>query len=135
MIDVSERQDLKRLLTEMTGSFLQYVAQSWPWSSDDSGSVSDQILAIAAGQRDDIQAIVDHLHAEREFFDLGTYPTDYTDLHYIDVQHLLEELVKSQTHTVELTREIAGRHGDLLTNILQHEEQLLAELKQLHAPA
>jgi len=87
---------LNNVLIDMACSFLQYVAEAWPWVSTQDHSVEEQVNAIAARQRQDVAEIVALLTAREQFIDFGSFPTEYTDLQFIALEALFDSLHGSQ---------------------------------------
>ena len=131
MATSNELHDLGELLGQLTGSFLQYVGESWPWAADDSLEARGKIHELVDQQKDDIQAIVDHLDHNGVSPEFGAFPTSFTDLHYIDIAHLIEELVSHHEADLKLLREIANRNPGLLDEIIANHESTVEELKKL----
>ncbi len=87
---------LNGVLIDMARSFLQYVAESWPWVSSDGQSVESQVLVIAERQRQDVADIAALLNEREHFIDFGSFPTEYTDLQFIALGALFEPIHNSQ---------------------------------------
>lgn len=92
---------LNGVLIDMARSFLQYVAEGWPWVDSQSQSVEDQVLVIAERQRQDVADIAALLTAREHFIDFGTFPTEYTDLQFLALESLFENLHSSQNSVCE----------------------------------
>jgi len=131
MATTNEQHDLAELLAQLSGSLLQYVDESWSWAATGTEDVRDTVEAAAARQRNDIQAIVDCLDADGVSPEFGTYPTSFTDLHYIDIAFLLKQLVADHAGKAELVHQATQKHPELLSEIDQDHQQILTELKKL----
>lgn len=130
---------LNGVLIEMARSCLQYVAEAWPWVDEQQQSLEDQVLALAARQRQDAAEIVDELN-EREYpVDLGTFPTEYTDLQFLSLESLFKPLLRSQQLVTDaldaavqqLTALNDHRAVELLRAIEIRQSELTAALKDL----
>ncbi|MCP4787991.1 MAG: hypothetical protein GY903_07585 [Fuerstiella sp.] len=88
---------LNNVLIDMARSFLQYVAEAWPWVSTQDQSVEEQVNAIAARQRQDVADIVSLLTEREHFIDFGSFPTEYTDLQFLALEAMFDSLHSSQT--------------------------------------
>ena len=86
---------LNSALIDMSRSFLQYVAEGWPWVGADQQAVGDQVLALAASQRDDVAAIVELLNDREQFIDFGSFPTEYTDLQFLALDTMASNAARS----------------------------------------
>lgn len=87
---------LNDVLIELSRGFLQYVAESWPWVEEQSQAIGQQVDALAASQRQDVTCIVELLLLREWAIDFGSFPTEYTDLHFISLSSLLQWLNRSQ---------------------------------------
>ncbi|MCA9050911.1 MAG: hypothetical protein KDA89_19375 [Planctomycetaceae bacterium] len=124
-------------LIEMARSFLQYVAEAWPWVSTQSQHIEAEIIALAARQRQDVADIVNLLTEREHFIDFGSFPTEYTDLQFLSLQALFSRLHHSQAvvvETVSRALQTAQQKGDedavgLLTVVEGRQKELAAALK------
>lgn len=130
---------LNNVLIDMTRSFLQYVAEAWPWVNSDAQSVEQQVLVIAARQRQDVAQIVDLLTAREHFIDFGSFPTEYTDLQFLALESIFDWLHNSQrtvldsiAAAIEVLRSAGDEEGvNLLQLVEQHQKEDAAALKEL----
>ncbi len=139
MTDVSTNSTINTVLISLSRSFLQYVAESWPWVDASVLRVEEQVRDLAASQRKDVAALV-HVLTERDcHIDLGAYPTEYTDLHFISLSTLLEWLLSGQTQVIDRLRAAADYlkeaddriAGELLEAIANRQSNVTSRLKQL----
>jgi len=132
---------LNRVLIDMGRSFLQYISDAWPWVDPQWQSVQDQVMVIAARQRQDVGDIVDLLTDREHYIDFGTFPTEYTDLQFLALDSIFEMLHKSQAIVcdsvargiTETTVEGDTVAADLLTAVSTRQKEASAALKELHA--
>ena len=141
---------LNGVLIDMSRSFLQYVAESWPWVDAQSQSVEEQVMVIAARQRQDVGDLVALLTAREHFIDFGTFPTEYTDLQFLALESLFDHLHHSQSSVcnsisaalsqldgsgddaaIDLLKAIEGRQKEAATAL----KELQTQLKETEAPA
>jgi len=129
--------DTSQLIVDIGRSFLQYCSECWPWTSVDTEGARDRILQLAARQRDHVAALIDLLKERDHEFRLGTYPTEYTDLHYVGLDYLLDQLKQNQSGIAKKVMGIgAGISGDnelsdLLYRVGKGEEKILTALVDL----
>lgn len=129
--------DTSQLIVDIGRSFLQYCSECWPWTSVDTEGARDRILQLASRQREHVAAMIDLLIAREHEFRMGTYPTEYTDLHYIGLEYLLDQLKENQAAiTKNVMRIGAGISGDnelsdLLYRVGKGEEKILRALVEL----
>ncbi len=127
---------VNELLIAIGRSLLQYTADAYPWSPANK-DLRETILNLAHQQQNSVRKIVHWLDDEGETIDYGTYPVDYTSLHYVSAAFLLKYMVSNQTSivdlaTVECSEEDAETaHHLFLAEILANEQSILDALKKL----
>ncbi|MEO1994486.1 MAG: hypothetical protein ABGZ17_04350 [Planctomycetaceae bacterium] len=132
---MAEHLELKQLLITVARSFLQYADEACLWSS----SAAPHLAKLAAGQRQDVVRIVTHLQQFAPGVEFGTYPTSYTDLHFISLEFLVHQLVRNQTGLVNQIEGLLGAaiedasESSLLADMLSNEREILDGIKQLAA--
>jgi DNA-binding ferritin-like protein len=128
---------LNDLLIEMGRSLLQYVGECWPWTGDEHADIHKKLSELIARQQENVTTLATELHSHRTDVDLGTYPTEHTDLHYVGVDFLIDHLVANQEHVVATVQETAEAVADdprlaqLLAPIVKDEQEILDELEKL----
>ena len=138
MAETEKNQELQDLLVYLTRSMLQYVGECWPWTGNhpEERQVIDELVAR---QRSEIAKLVDLLDARRQPIDFGSYPTEFTDLHYLALDHLLGELIEAEQALVEtieqISRDCAGdaEAETVVKEILAAERENLERLRELAA--
>lgn len=120
---------LNPLIVAMGRSFLQYVGEAWPWADDSALARRETILSLVGRQQCDIAALVNAQMDAHIEVDFGAFPTEYTDLHYIDVDVLLAELIRNQKAVIDQL--VAFGHADCptLSRVLENERGILSELE------
>jgi len=88
------------LLVELHRSLVQYAAEAWPWARSGDQKLAGTVQWLAKRQRDDASLIVELLNSRRHPVDLGMYPLEYGNLHYVDLEFLYAALVDNQTGIV-----------------------------------
>ena len=137
MSNHSQNEALNDLLIEIGRSFLQYVGECWPWTAGHSAETRASVDQLVERQKADVAALADFLTASNHPVDFGTYPTDYTSLHFVDLDYLLETIVQNQSSVLEATREAADAAtgsetvNGLVSEIVESETAILSGLKQL----
>ncbi len=132
---------LNRVLRELSGSFLQYVGEIWPWSSagPDGDKLQATVNQCVARQRQSIKLLADYLVPRQDRVEMGQFSSTFTDLHFVSLQFLLKQLIASQTQIVEsLSRAVTllpvgDECRELLSAVRQNEQDNLASLKQASA--
>lgn len=96
---------LNDLLIDVGRSLLQYVGESWPWTSEDEADVGTSVQRIVAEQRGTVLQLAELLDSRGHRIAYGQYPSEYTSLHYVALDYLLDQLVAQQQ---DLAAELAG---------------------------
>lgn len=128
--------DLNRLVVDLGRSLLQYVGESWPWVPGDAARAEEALQRLVQRQRESVARLTELLIRRNGSIDFGTFPTEYTDLHYVALDYLLEQLIESEQGLVaEVEHARAGcddaEASPLLDEILADERGILEELRQL----
>ncbi len=129
---------LNRVLRDLSGCFLQYAAEIWPWTSvgADGAKLKSVVDACVVRQRQSIGLLSEYLAPRQTRIEFGSFSADFTDLHYVSLHFLLKHLIASQTLIVELLNRAVTMlpSGDepqgILVAVRQNEQDNLAALKQ-----
>ncbi len=132
---------LNRALRDLSGSFLQYVGEIWPWTSV--GSSGDQLKSVVdscvARQRQSVAQISSYLASRQPRVEYGSFSAEFTDLHYVSLQYLVKQLIVRQSALVEFLNRSATLlpSGDdsqqVLATAYRNEQETLTALKQVAA--
>lgn len=128
---------LNDLLIDLGRSLLQYVGESWPWTSADEAAEQAQIDALVAEQRESVRTLTELLAARGHLIDPGSYPTEYTSLHYVALDYLLSQLVEEQQELADECADVAAEGADdsqaaaLLKQIAEQAGDHLQRLRQI----
>jgi hypothetical protein len=134
MAEFISNHRLNDLLIDLGRSLLQYVGESWPWTGYDEAKEQAAINTLVDGQKASVQSLAELLAGRGHFIEPGTYPTEYTSLHYVALDYLLSQLVEDQRELVEECAAVSGDAqddpdaGPLLAQIA---DQAAAHLKTL----
>lgn len=128
---------LNRIQRELSGCFLQYVGEIWPWTSvgSEGAKLKSMLDQCVAKQRQSIALLTEYLAARQSRVEPGQYSADFTDLHYVSLHFLLKHLIAGQTLIVEsLNRAVTllpsgDEAQELLIAVRQNEQENLAALK------
>lgn len=139
MADFISNHRLNDLLIDLGRSLLQYVGESWPWTGYDEAEEQAAINTLVAEQKASVQALAELLAERGHFIEPGTYPTEYTSLHYVALDYLLSQLVEDQRELVEECAAVSGDAqddpdaGPLLAQIADQAAAHLKTLEELAA--
>jgi hypothetical protein len=130
---------LNGLLVDLNRSLLQYVGECWPWTDLESNAERQTLHRLVRRQQEQIRALTDWLARRGWPIDFGTYPTEYTDLHYVSLDYLLVQLTASESALVEEAQAFLARDWDspqavqLVERVLAEEQAIDTELQKLAA--
>ena len=130
---------LNNVLIQMARSFLQYVAESWPWVNTEAASVESQVRVLAARQRQDVSELAAYLDRREHFIDFGSFPTEYTDQQFLSLQALIGRMKSSHqlvcsrlANSVTSLRTAGDAEGSQLLGTLEsHERDILKALGEI----
>ena len=128
---------LQEIVRKEGRSLLQYVNESFPWTTAKNQHVLPVLSEMAAEERDAATQVVRLLLKNRVKPPyLGAYPMTFTNINYMSVEFLLPHLTGYQNHRIaELDREILNvtdaevKH--LLHTVLEMKRRHLMALKNL----
>lgn len=128
---------LNRVQRDVSGCFLQYVGDCWPWTSI--GADGDKLKSIVdqcvARQRESIRLMTEYLAPRQTRVEAGSFSVDFTDLHYVSLKFLIKQLISTQSRVVEVIDRMKTMlpSGDEVLEILEvvgrNERSNLAALK------
>jgi predicted YcjX-like family ATPase len=132
-MDAGSRDLFLRLIAQGSGSLLQYVSETSPWSPGAAHAMLDKVRALASEERGEVTRFTRWLQRKHErvpFF--GSYPSHFTTTNFVSIDFLLPKLV------TENTREIA--EGERLVSQIGDEEvrtlaQTYVDMKKRHLEA
>ena len=139
MTDLIANHRVNDLLIDMGRSLLQYVGESWPWTGADAAGEKEVIDRLVAEQRQSVGRLAELLSRRGQVVNYGTYPTNYTSLHFVALDYLLDQLLAEQQELVVATDRIADiafaqvdpEATELLAEIRDEAARHLRELEQL----
>jgi hypothetical protein len=128
---------LNRVLRELSGSFVQYVGEIWPWTSvgPEGAKLKAVVDQCVARQRQSIAQLANFLGPRQARVELGRFSAEFTDLHYVSLQFLLRRLIACQEQIVQsLNRAVTLLPGgdlaqELLAAVRQTEQDNLTALQ------
>lgn len=137
MPDVASYPLLNQLLIDVGRSLLQYVGECWPWTSRDDEPLREAIIELVVVQNEQARRLTDLLLDRDWDIDFGTYPTEYTDLHYVALDYLLSQLLANQTELCDQAESVLNSVGEdpevrqLLGRIHSELQTITRRLEQL----
>jgi hypothetical protein len=135
--DYIPNERLNELLILLGRSLLQYVGESWPWTAEHETQPREVINRLVAEQQESVAQIAEFLDERGHRITYGSFPTEYTSLHYAALDYLLTRLIADQREIFEEVGEARlEAEGDydaelLLTGVSEQARRHLTELEQL----
>jgi hypothetical protein len=130
MLDSRTQTQLQELLRRESRSFLQYVRDSFPWTTSEEKPALAQLQTLIEEERRAIAALAKFLARQRIAIPyLGPYPVAFTTLNFISLDHLLPILVDTERRALlDLESDLAN----FTDPECRHEVEKLLDLKRRH---
>lgn len=129
--------ELNRVLIDLGRCVLQYVGESWPYTSSEEADAKAEFEQLVERQSRCVGRITALLDERTWPIDFGIYPPEYTDLHFLSLEFLLTQLV---VNADELVRQIEGtlkiveddpEAAELLSDVLSDQQLVANKLREL----
>src|SRR5262245_26083689 len=95
MADQPANETLNHLASRAYRGLLQYAVECWPWTDASTAAEQQAIEQLAARQQSFVGRLVNLLSERGEAIDLGNFP-DYSELHYVSVDFLVQKLIADE---------------------------------------
>jgi hypothetical protein len=130
MIDSKTDTLLQQIVRREGRSLLQYVSEAYPWITADEKVAVLQLEALIAEERDAIGRLIDLLARRNHTYPyLGSYPTAFTSINFVSLEHLLPMLVDYEARSLgELECDLAEITSPEALAIVQE----MVDMKQRH---
>jgi bacterioferritin (cytochrome b1) len=99
---------LNQLLAIEHRSFPMYLTDASPWTHEGDERATEALKNIVLDQRASAQQIVEAILQLGGRFELGEYPMEYTDTHFLSLDFLLKELLRYQRRDIAAIERIIG---------------------------
>jgi hypothetical protein len=121
---------LQELVRKEGRSLLQYVTESFPWTTRKTRHILPVLVEMAKEEQDGAAALVRLLLKNRLRPPyLGAYPMSFTTINYMSLEFLLPYLIDFETRRIaELEKDLAAPFDDETRQLLQS----LLEMKRRH---
>jgi len=140
VIDAKTQERLQEIIRRESRSEMMYVAQAFPWTSAQGVPAREELLRLAAEEREAIIALGRWLNRRHIAIDTSaSFPSRFTTINFLSLAHLLPQLVQAERAGVAaLEADLAQTHD---AEARAHIEKLLfvkrehaAKLEQLSEP-
>jgi len=141
MDNAIHNEALNDILINTGKSLLQYVGEAWPWTSVSALQEQRAIDELVSQQQRHVAAITELLGKRAWTIDFGTYPTEYTDLHYAALDFLLAQLIASESalvDDVERAKQKCSSDTEAVSSLdglLIEQREITVQLRQLSVSA
>ena len=135
MAESQNNSELNLLLINLGRSLLQYVEACSPWYGDE--TQGNPLDALVIAQKDNLALLTDLLIQRRWNIDFGSFPTEYSDLHFVALDYLILQLIENQKALIADIEQSQKASADdapaleLLSEILSSERDILTKLQGL----
>jgi hypothetical protein len=121
---------LQNLIRREGRSFLQYVGEAFPWATREERGGLATLAQLIREEREAIAALSRFLVKHRVTPPyLGAYPTRFTTINFVALDHLLPLLVEHQQRSIaDLERDLA----QITEPHVKEEVQKILEMKRRH---
>lgn len=131
-------EQLNSLFLLLHRSLLQYLGECSPWTAEDSRQ-SETLAAIAGivtEQKRDEALLATAMQETGWVINYGTYPTSFTDLHYVSLKYMLKQIISSQNQILKALDTALSSDPDspLLNAVAKSEREILKVVEGLAAP-
>jgi hypothetical protein len=135
VIDAPTQALLQEVVRRESRSLLQYLAESFPWTTPDKEAVVSAIQRMAAESRDVTVKITRLLRRSQvDLPYLGAFPMEFTTINFIGLDYALSRVVKDEGGMVEFLESQVktleeGEAKDLVEELLAVKRRHLKELE------
>jgi hypothetical protein len=130
---IAHNVKLNDLAVDLGRSLLQYAAETDAWTAD--ARAAERLKGWAASQQEDVGRLIELLVERGWPVDLGTYPTEFTDLQFLSLTYYLPRLAASQQQlAAELDEAVHTCVEDpeavaVLREVADNERRIAAEIQ------
>ncbi len=134
-----QTQLLHDIVRRESRSLLQYLSESFPWTTPEELEALAQFQKLAVEEREGAAALARFLTSRRQSVPyLGSFPMEFTSINYISLEHLFplvaDHTRKSMDHLEKDLNDIQDSEPRaLVQNIVDMKRRHLQTLKELAA--
>jgi rubrerythrin len=139
VIDAQSLPVLQDIVRRESRSLLQYIHDSFPWTSAGEESVLARIRQCAEEERDSAAVLVRWLARRRQIVPtLGPYPAGFTTINYASLDHILPKLATEEREGLAKLKEDLAVIADadareLVSALIEKKRQHLKTVEELAA--
>jgi hypothetical protein len=137
VIDARDADLLKEIVRRESRSLLQYVGDSFPWTTRQERETLPMLRSMIEEEREAAAALARFLASQRQTPPyLGAFPQSFTTINFISLDYLLPKLVDSEREDIALlehsetvaTDSDARAHIERILNIKRQHLETLQKL-------
>ena len=122
MCQTESSQRLMQLLVHQYRSLPMFLTEAVPWTHRGDTRATGVLMDIVKGQRELSNRIAAELEQRGWPLDMGEYPMEFLDLHFLSLDFLLQRLIENQQQEVDAIARLAAElDGDPVANDLTQE--------------
>jgi hypothetical protein len=129
---------LYRILATLNRSLAMYLADADPWRRSGDEPTAAALARIVEDQRRDVNRLADAIiDSSAAHVDAGQWPMEFTDLNFLSLDYLLQELIRHQREDVAEIQRCASLLAndrdarELAEEVLGSEQAHLESLEDL----
>jgi hypothetical protein len=136
---LSQTRLLQQIVRRESRSLLQYVTESFPWTTPEEREALPEFQRLAAEERDGAAALGRYLANCRQLVPyLGAFPMEFTSINYVSLEHLFPLLAEHAKQSLDrLDRDLMDIQDVearcLVQNIVDTKRRHLQTLEALAA--
>ncbi|MCE9530377.1 MAG: hypothetical protein K8T89_04485 [Planctomycetes bacterium] len=127
MFDAKTQERLREIFRRENRSFLQYIHQASPWSSDGDRGLVEKVNQLATEELEALEKFATWIDAKQVPLPyLGAFPTNFTSYNFVAIRKLLPPLI------LEQRKELADLEADALAMPDAEVQKQLASILELN---
>lgn len=91
---------LNRILATLNRSLAMYLADADPWTQAGDEQAAAALARIVEDQRRDVNRLAEAIIDSAAHVDPGQWPMEFTDLNFLSLEYLMQELIRHQREDV-----------------------------------
>jgi hypothetical protein len=102
VLDGQTQNVLQTVIRRESRSLLQYLTESFPWTTPERQAAVDELKRLAEEDRAAVARVADYLRRNQVPQPyLGPFPTEFTNINFIGLDYAVRLLVKAQQRAID----------------------------------
>jgi hypothetical protein len=133
VIDAPTQTILRDIFRRESRSVLQYLAESFPWTTPERQAVTDHLRTWAGEERAAAARLATYLQRNQVGLPyLGAFPTEFTNINFIGLDYAVGRIIESEKRSLADLQRDLNNLGDPTARDLVQE---MVAIKQRHLQA